>query len=79
MKLSGISGIIEFLNELEKRKIIYKISKMRDDSVMINLTIVGHRIEIDFFDDHIEYSVFSGNEEVLSDQNELWKLIYSHK
>ena len=34
---------------------------------MVEITLLGKRLEVDFFEDHIEYSVFSGNEDVLDD------------
>jgi hypothetical protein len=32
-------------------------------------------VEVDFFEDHIEYSVFDGNEYVLDDQKALFDAI----
>ena len=42
---------------------------------MVTITIIGARIEVDFFDDHIEYSVFRGSEDVLDDQHALFEMI----
>jgi hypothetical protein len=40
---------------------------MREDSIMITVTLVGERIEIDVFEDgHIEFSRFLGSEEALT-------------
>lgn len=71
--------LIEILRLLEKRKLHYSLSRQRDDSVMISVTMVGLRVEIDVFeDDHIEYSVFSGDESVLSDFADLKQLLDDH-
>ena len=32
-------------------------------------------LEVEFFEDHIEYSVFTGDESVLDDQKQLFDLI----
>ena len=73
IRLRGIQDFIPFLQLLDSRRISYKINRARDDSVFITVTTVGKRIEIDFFQDHIEYSWFEGNEEVLDDQDGLYR------
>jgi len=45
---------------------------------MVTFTTVGKRIELDFFADHIEYSIFSGDESVLDDEKALFEIIASH-
>ena len=42
---------------------------------MVTLTVVGARIEVDFFDDHIEFSVFEGDESVEDDSDKLFRII----
>jgi hypothetical protein len=39
------------------------------------LTLVGARVEVQFFDDNIEFSTFLGNEDVSSDEAELQALV----
>lgn len=67
MKLNGILDLIPFLNYLKVNSVWYQIYHLRDDSVMVSYTLVGKRVELDFFIDHIEYSVFTGNEDVETD------------
>jgi len=66
-RLRGIKDLIRFLNYLDHNKISYWLSHDRSDSIMVEITLLGKRLEVDFFEDHIEYSVFSGNEDVLDD------------
>lgn len=40
-----------FLNELEKRKIFYKIEKNSKESIMINVAVPGQRWEVEFMED----------------------------
>ena len=75
MKLNGISDLLPFLNFLKDHSIVYRLEQMRPDSIMVTLSLVGARVEVDFFDDHIEYSVFKGDEWVLDDQQELFRLL----
>ena len=75
MKLNGIGDLLPFLNLLDDHSIVYRLEHMRAESVMVTLSLVGARVEIDFFEDHIEYSVFKGDERVLDDQQELFRLL----
>lgn len=70
--------LFDILLWLDKRNVHYVLRRERNDSVMIAVTLAGLRIEIDVFEDeHIEYSVFSGDEWVLSELPALEKLIES--
>jgi len=62
--------LLELLNELEKRKIHYRLNKVRD-SVMIEVAVPGQRWEIEFFEDgHIEIEKFI-SEGVIYNKDEL--------
>ena len=75
MTLSGMNDLLPFLNTLDKLHIKYRIEHMRPDSLMVTYTLLGARVELDFFEDHIEYSVFTGDEFVLDDQKALFDAI----
>ena len=75
MKLRGLEDLLAFLNVLRKEKISYQLDCVRDDAIMVTLTVVGARIEVDFFDDHIEFSVFEGDESVEDDSDKLFRII----
>ena len=42
---------------------------------MVTFTLVRNRVEVEFFVDHLEFSVFSGNEDVSRDEKALHDLI----
>ncbi|HDR9483756.1 TPA: hypothetical protein QDC20_001062 [Burkholderia aenigmatica] len=43
----------------------YALSRHRPDAILVSVTVVGQRIEIDVFDDgHMEVSRFVGNEDI---------------
>jgi hypothetical protein len=75
MKLRSLGDILAFVNVLRKEKISYQLDCVRDDAIMVTLTVVGARIEVDFFDDHIEFSVFEGDESVEDDSDKLFRII----
>ncbi len=79
MKITGLDGLINFYDFLQKKKIRYATFCDRDDCVTILVCIMRHRIEVDIFEDHIEYSIFSGNEGVEDDQQALFDLIARYK
>jgi hypothetical protein len=75
MKRGGMRGLLQFLKYLNANRIAYDLDHQRDDSIMVTLVLVGKRIEVDFFEDHIEYSVFSGDESVEDDVDKLLAMI----
>lgn len=65
--------LIEFLNELENRKIYYLLNKVRD-SIMIEIAVPGQRWEVEFFaDGKIEVEKFI-SDGTLFDKSELENL-----
>jgi len=68
--------LYSILRLLEEQKLYFRVDRHRADTVMITVTVVGERLEIDVFEDgHIEYSRFLGDEGVFSDVDQLLALI----
>jgi hypothetical protein len=68
--------LFDLLRMLEKTRHHFELARHRDDSVMVTVTLVGLRVEIDAFEDgHLEYSLFSGDESVQSDLDKLKAMI----
>ena len=62
-----MSPLFKIIKSLEGARVHFYIERTRQDSVSLNITIPGERIEIDIFeDDHIEISRFRGDESVES-------------
>ncbi len=77
MELKGTKDLLpflQFLNDISERP-WYRLEHSRYDTVTVEIDMPGTRLEIDFFDDHIEYSTFGGDESVLDDQERLFALI----
>ena len=66
-----LNDLLGYLNFLRNKKIKFDISQDRTESIMVTFMLVGCRVEVDFFDDHIEFSYFTGSESVHDD----WKLM----
>ena len=70
-----ISNLFGLLSFLDKKKLYYVLSRTSDDCVLVTVTIVGARIEIYCFEDHIEFSLFRGNEDVSRDVEKLIEIL----
>lgn len=49
--MDSIKELNHFLNELEERNIFYRISKIRRDSIMVEIAVPTQRWEIEFMED----------------------------
>lgn len=57
------------LNELERAGVRYTLGRYRPNTILVTLSLVGERVEIDVFDDgHMEVSRFPGTESVVGDE-----------
>jgi hypothetical protein len=68
--------VYELLKRLDKQKIHYTLSRHREDTIMINISLVGERIEAEVFDDgHMEVVRFLGTEDILGGQELIYSII----
>lgn len=64
------------LQKLDAGKWHYTLGRHRADSVLVSITFVGERAEVDVFDDgHMEVSRFKGSEAVLGGEEYIMNLI----
>ena len=49
--MAGLRELITFLNKLEDNNIFYKLSKVRNEAIMVEVAIPGQRWEIEFLED----------------------------
>jgi hypothetical protein len=75
MAETHMSILLNFLTFLRNHRISFELSQERDTCVMVTIALPCIRIEVEIFEDHIEYSYFTGNEDVYSDEAELYKLL----
>ena len=71
----SLGRLLEFLSHLSDRNIEFVIGQQQPEAVMVSFAIVGHRIEVEFFANRLEYSVFTGDEAVDSNEQALLSLI----
>ena len=64
---------------LESRNIPFTLERTSPDTVRVNATLVGERLEIDVFEDeHVEISRFRGNEDVEGEMALLESILAEH-
>lgn len=78
MKKDGLQRMLEFLAFLQDREIEYTIGHERPDSLMVTFGFAGQRLEVEFFVEGIEYSIFKGDESVATDEKALFDLVERH-
>ncbi len=68
--------LYQLLRKLDLAKIHYSIARHREDSVMLTITLVGERIEVDVFENgEMEVSRFLGTEDVLGGEELMNQLL----
>lgn len=69
-------SLFELLSELERSHIHFTLGRHRPDTVLVTMTLVGERVEVDVFEDgHMEVSRFKGDESVVGDRALVYSLI----
>jgi hypothetical protein len=69
---SKLMTLISFLN---RNRIHFRLDQQSDDAVMVSFSLVGMRIEVEVFDDRLEFSTFEGDESVETSEDKLYLLI----
>ena len=77
-KDDGLQRVLDFLDILEKEGVDYQIDQVRPDAILVFFTLVGVRVEVDFFVDRMTYRCFKGHEDVYLDESMLTQMIKRH-
>ncbi len=68
------------LASLEQARIHFTLSRYRPDTILVMLTLVGERIEVDVFEDgRMEVSRFTGSESVVGESELVLQLIEQNR
>ena len=79
LPLNGLPDLLAFLACLEERKIAFRIEQDRPDSVMVVFAVLHFYGEVDFFEDHCEFSYYYGTEDVEDDSRKLLAIMDGDK
>lgn len=65
-----LKKLVDFLNYLEDHKIYYKLNKVREDGIMVEIAIPNERWEVEFMtNEEIIIEKFVSNKEVYCENN----------
>jgi hypothetical protein len=68
--------LFDLLLALERAHISFVLQRNRPNTVLVTITLVGERLEVDVFDDgHMEVSRFKGDETIVGDCELVYSLI----
>jgi len=65
-----MNKLIDFLNELEDKKIHFKLAKYNEEYIMVEITVPGERWEVEFSPDDVRIEKFK-SDGTLFDESEL--------
>jgi len=69
-------ALFNLLNRLDAARYHYSISRHRPDTILVTVTFVGERVEVDVFEDgHMEVSRFPGSENIAGGEELILDLI----
>jgi hypothetical protein len=71
----GLGRMLAFLEFLSQSNVEYMIDQERPTALLVTFGFPGSRVEVEFFPDHIEYSIFKGDEAVETDESALREYI----
>jgi hypothetical protein len=78
---NSLQKLLDFLDQLELRKIYFTLGRSRSEAIMIHIDVPGERWEVEFFaDGHVEVEVFrsGGPDSGLESEDALAKLFTVH-
>ncbi|SDM65391.1 hypothetical protein SAMN05216360_10317 [Methylobacterium phyllostachyos] len=68
--------VFDVLKRLEEAKISFRLARDRPDTIRVDATLYGLRLEIECFDDnHVEVSTFRGTEDIDGEYDYLLKIL----
>ena len=67
--------LLDFLSDLEKRKIFHRLGQIRPEAIMVEIAVPGERWEVEFFaDGHVEVEVFGPSPGIVGGEETLQRL-----
>ena len=72
--------LFELVSALERGRIHFTLQRLRPDTILVTITLVGERVEVDVFEGgHMEVSRFKGSESIAGDKDLVYELIEAEK
>ncbi|MBM0103567.1 hypothetical protein JM946_02380 [Steroidobacter sp. S1-65] len=72
--------LFELVSALESCHIHFTLQRHRPDTILVTITLVGERVEVDVFEDgHMEVSRLKGSESIVGGKDLVYELIEAEK
>ena len=71
----GLTGLLNFCEYLTDVNVTYSIHKYSDDALTVFFTVVGARVEVQFFENDWNFSYFKGDEGVIDSEKKIKEII----
>jgi hypothetical protein len=73
--MNPLQKLLDFLSDLDERKIFHKLSRVRPEAIMVEIAVPGERWEVEFFTDgHLEVEVFGPSPGIVGGEEALQRL-----
>ena len=73
--MNPLQKLLDFLSELDGRKIHYRLSRARSEAIMVEIAVPGERWEVEFFaDGDFEVEVFGPSPGIVGGEEALKRL-----
>ena len=72
--------LFSLLRRLENAHIHFTVGRHRDDTVLVTITLVGERVEVEGFEDgHMEVSRFPGSQDIVGGEELVDEIIENNR
>jgi hypothetical protein len=69
MALNPLEKLLTFLSELDRRKIFFELTRVREEAIMVEIAVPGERWEAEFLGDgQVEVEVFKSDRTIGGDE-----------
>ena len=73
--MNPLQKLLDFLSDLDERKIFHRLSQVRPEAIMVEIAVPGERWEVEFFaDGQIEVEVFGSSPGIVGGEEALRRL-----
>ena len=78
---NSLQKLLDFLDQLEQRKIYFTLGRSRSEAIMVDIAVPGEKWEVEFFaDGHVEVELFrsGGPDSGVEGEDALERLFADH-
>ncbi len=67
--MNPFQKLLDFLSDLDQHHVFFRLSRVREEAIMVEVAVPGERWEVEFFaDGHVEVEVFRGSSDIQEEE-----------